>query len=249
MIWLIMNRATTWMIAMQAFGYGVVMPVYYITDLLLSSHSPPDLRPRSPSKLQSRVFIPAIALGYVLPSGLQLLHVSEDLHQIFLALWQPFPIYVVFFFQIFAKMHPLTPSPLGKQKAKSDLEGINQIYTFSIAFGALTHWATIIITFLWPYLSSGALVQQPALLDTFIPHGVHWYGSCSIAQASIQFLQWDYYCGASAGVVWAVTLAHRAGVFEFGVLGLGEVIQDIIIFGMPSTVLKILWKRDAVMID
>lgn len=237
------------MIAMQAFGYGVVMPLYYVVDLLSSSHSPPDLRLRSPSKLQSSVFIPAVTLGYVLPSGLQILHLSEDLHQIFLALWQPFPIYVVFFFVLFAKVHPVTQLSPGEQRARSDLEGINQIHTFSIAVGALTHWATIMITFLWPYLFSSGLVQQPAILDIFVPHGVHWYGPCSVAQASMQFLQWDYYCGASAGVVWAMTLSHQAGVFEFGVLGLGEVIRDIIVFGMPSTVLKILWKRDARLID
>jgi hypothetical protein len=228
---------------MQAVGFGVTMPAYYILDLVFSSHEPAHLAIRDARKLDSKVFVPAIALGYLLPSALQLLPVSEDLHQILLAVWQPFPIYVVTFFWLFSRGSP--SSQLAKKTTtKKDVEGIRHIYSFGITVGMVTHWTTILLVFFRPSIFNAVISERLSFTNVFVPHPVHWHGPSTIAQASMQFLQWDLYCGGTAGLVWAATLAQRAGAWELGVKGIAEVVKDAVIMGMPSTVLNLLQKRD-----
>lgn len=231
---------------MQVLGYGVTTPAYYILDLIFSSHNASDFQVRSPSKLQPKVFIPAITLGYVLPSALQLLPVSEDLHQIFLAIWQPFPIYVVFFLWLFSQISPAPTPQAGKEKSKKNLDSINHIFSLAITTGLQIHWiTTILIPIFRSYIFDLATAERLSFSNVLVPHGVHWYGAATIAQASMQFLQWDLYCGGLAGLVWATTLAQRAGAWEFGLQGVWVVLKDVVIMGIPCAALKMLCRRDS----
>lgn len=243
-VWLTSISATIWMMAMQVVGYGATMPLYYILDLLFSSHEPADLTVQSAWKLRSNAIILAVALGYVLPSGLQLMPVSEDLHQIFLAVWQPFPVYVAVFFWFFSQTSQPFASSAPKRETTTDVQGIRRIYTLATTVGALTHWCTILLVAFRSSIFSPATAERLSLYNVFVPHPVHWYGPSTIAQASMQFIQWDLYCGGLAGLVWAATLAHRAGVWDLGLKGVGEVARDALIMGMPSAVLRLLLKRD-----
>lgn len=232
---------------MQVLGYGMVMPLYYILDLLFSSYTPSDLQLRNPKILQELVFIPAVIIGYFLPTIAQVVTVAEPFHQIVLALWQPFPVYVVLLIWVLPKVNlqPPTPTQLEKDKKKTNIDGLRNVYYFAFQTGIVFHWSTcVIIPIFRNFIFAPATAEHLSLFNIFVPHGVHWYGPATIAQVSLQFLQWDMYCGGLAGLVWACVLAQRAGAWEMGWRGVGVVAKDVALMGLPCAALMMLWRRD-----
>ncbi|KAM0414706.1 hypothetical protein ACHAPT_013445 [Fusarium lateritium] len=226
--------ATLWAVLMQIIGYGVVMPIYCILDLLFSSS---DMALVNPEKLHA--IIPAFAFGFFIPSALQTLPTSRDMHQILLAIWQAFPIHVGLLHWGF--------SYLVKPRGSSKL-AVNHAYSFAVRVGAITHWVTIALIVsakVVPGLFPADVAEQLTFSNVFIPTALHWYGPKTIASAVFHFLQYDLYIGAVAGLVWAATHAHVAGIWECNLGGIGWILRDVLVLGLPSAVISLLWKRNA----
>ncbi|KAF4983205.1 hypothetical protein FDECE_17354 [Fusarium decemcellulare] len=188
----IVNSATLWAIIMQVVGYGIVMPIYYILDLLFSST---DMTLASPDTLYA--IIPAFVLGFFVPSALQTLPTSRDVHQIFLAFWQAFPIHVGFLLWAFSYIvKPAQPSNLPGKKASLDKQAISHAYGFAVTIGAITHWATIALILCVtaaPEVFPSGVAEHLSFSSVFIPTPLHWSGPATITSATMHFLQTSYY--------------------------------------------------------
>ena len=241
------SSATLWGVIMQAVGFGVVMPLYYLLDLLFSSDDPKSLGLTDPARLHA--IVPAFGLSFILPSSLQTLPVSADLRQILIAAWQPFPIYFGVLLWAFSQVVKRITITGGTRvnKSEADRQALDSAYGFAIAVGALTHWATISVilaaTFAQDFLPAG-VAEHLTPAKVFVPYAVHWYGPGTLASTMLQFLHYDQYIGAAAGLVWAATLANRAGVWSLNVEGIRRIVRDVLIMGPPSAVISLLWERD-----
>lgn len=232
---------------MQGTGYGLTMPIYYLVDLLFSSSDAQGVGLTDPTRLYA--IIPAFALGFIIPSALQTLPAPRDLHQILLAAWQPFPIYfgvLLWVFSNIVKKIAITGS-VGTKKSVTDRNALDHAYGFAIGIGALTHWVTlgvIVAAAFAPDLFPAGIAERLTLANVFVPHALRYYGPATVASAMLQFLHYDQYIGAAAGLVWAATLAKRAGVWSPNKKGIRRILRDVLVLGPPSAVISLLRSRD-----
>ena len=236
---------------MQAIGFAVIIPVYYILDLVLSSSKPLNAKLRDPAQLFT--VIPAFGLGYMLPSILQVVPFERDMHQMFIVVWQFVPLYVGLLLPLFSGVFKrLSVGQSGAdEKSRFDRDALQSAYGFAIAMGALTQWitiSTVVAAQLMPQLFPDGIAERLSFQSVFVPDAPHNYGPTTIAEASRHFLLYDQYLGSAAGLVWAITNASRAGIFKGTFGDFREIIKDIVFLGPQSAVISLMWKTDEVLL-
>ena len=231
---------------MQVVGYGVVMPLYCLLDLVFSSSGPGSAGLTDPARLHA--IVPAVGLGFVFPSVLQALPLGQDPHQKLLAVWQAFPIYVGYLGWMFSQAIKRTvPTATNKKKSAVDKEALDHAWGFAISVGAVTHWATmgvIAAATFYPGLFPAGVADSFTFANVFVPHPPRWYGTVTIASTMMQFLHYDLYVGAGATLVWAATQANRAGALSLDVGGIAQIARDVLVLGPVSAAVSLLRSRD-----
>lgn len=235
---------------MQAVGFAVIVPVFYILDLVLSASKPQAAALRSPERLFT--VIPAFGLGYILPSILQALPLERDVHQLLVVVWQFVPLYVALLLPLFAgvfKRLSVGQTGAAHDRRRFDRDALQSAYGFAIAVGAMTQWAAlsaILVARLAPHLLPGSsdVAERLTFANVFVPDPPHGYGPTTISDASRHFLLYDQYLGSAAGLVWAVARAARAGIFTGSVADLREIVKDVVFLGPQSAVVSLMWKTD-----
>ena len=221
--------------------------MYLAIDLLFSSTQPQDLFLRDPSQFDA--IAPAMALGFGLPTALPLLPVSTDLRQIFVAAWQPFPVYLSVALSVFSDMFKKMNTVTGKANDKPTVnkQAVGSAYRFATAVSATFHWTVIAViaaAAVKPDLFPNGVAAQLTFTNVFVPHPVHWYGPATIPTATMQFFQYDQYISTAAAFVWAATMANRAGVWSWSVGDVTEFARNTVAMGPAAAVLALVWKRD-----
>lgn len=235
---------------MQAVGFAVLVPAYFIIDLVLTSSTPYALTLRDP--LQLKAIVPAFILAYMIPSAMHMVPCDDYLHQTLIALWQPFPIYLstllYVFSQVAKRASPSGGIPGGK--AAADRDAVNHAYGFAIWTAAVSHWlviGTIVAVGINPDILSADVAERLTFANVFVPRPIHYYGDAHPAgfnEISMQFLQLDNYTGSLSCLVWAATKAARAGAWEFNASGILSLVKDVVVLGPISASLSLLQTRD-----
>lgn len=156
---------------------GVTLPLYYVAHMqtmpIADAIFPSDALERA------QTLLPAIVLGYLLPSAALFLTppqgVSLDTRQILAAIWQPFPIYIAVLHTSFRYMCVIARPNKASADAEAErnrgaraLTWVKGAYMFSAAISAVSHWAILI-----PSLFSS---DPPwSFAHVFVPYILHDY--------------------------------------------------------------------------
>jgi len=227
---------------MQNITYTITAPLLLFAHLLTSPVSKPFPGTHANSVLlvssQDLKILPiAITLSYLVPSILMALpseYVTMEKHQMFIALWQVFPLLTVIIHRILHfttnrlsnYFFPVDPNnrptiPLGT----SYLHNAKHVYRFVLTLCITTHLPILFLTlfpasFLPSFSPLDSSSKSPLLALTsqtpstvFIPKSLLNFGNItttSLASGVHNFLQWDIYIGSTAFVLWAMLLYRNA---------------------------------------
>lgn len=218
----------------------------------------------SPAVLRAIPFI--FLVGYQLPTILTILRAPErisiDLKQIFIAIWQPWPIYVSI---LAGAVHYITslftsPETNATKANQTQLTLLRRVYAFAFAHTAITHilgWTVSLATVLAPVLFNPKFIPilHPARVfrPTF-PFLATDLRIESVGQGVHIFLQWDFLIGSLGTLVWAMGLwaaAQKKYNLEWRnsstVLGLGlfvKVALLMLVAGPVAAAVELMWERD-----
>ena len=185
--------------------------------------------------------------------------VSPNLHQQFIALWQPFPLWtaliqwtIKFLFTIFSKPTANQTNSLGA----SYLKAAKYTYGFVIVFCIITHLPVLAIAALPPSTfenSAAELIRlsQSDLLGVYVPHPpVYGVKLASLAEGVQNFLVWDLYIGLTSVLLWATLLYRNATATTESWLSWPKLVFKILIWTLVSGPMGaaaiLLWERDAI---
>ncbi|KAH8647272.1 hypothetical protein BX600DRAFT_503427 [Xylariales sp. PMI_506] len=246
-----------WGYAMQAFGYAATMPVYAALHLFTSAAfygSGKALAQantlRDPVSFSLEVLVPAFSVGYLLPTLLMSWPFSStSLHQWLGAVWQGFPLYVVIYQRVFAR--------LVKPTLQSQAITVSRAYGWAFNVAAATQVSTYILilaarTFpgLLPHWASGAFTFS----SVFAPGPFYSYHPLeSMAKAMHDFFRWDQYVGSAAALVWGVSLdvtsrEHALKLPNWLRLGF-DILRWSALAGPGGALMRLLQRRDSAILS
>ncbi|KAA8642034.1 hypothetical protein EYZ11_006445 [Aspergillus tanneri] len=244
----------------QVLTFAFATPLYCFVQLLSSisvrKPTPDNIRiPRAVLNAIPFVFI----IGYIVPSTLMILpeseHVTADLKQIFIAIWQPWPAYVAILLTIANVLFsPFVSNDYSIEGGRATLRALRRVYAFAFANAAISHLVSWIVSL--------ATVAAPALFEerfrtTLHPLNVYdiplpWASPAlqvqSVGQGVHAFLRWDYLIGSAGVLVWAISLYKSAHLSVYGKVGwFGLVVKTALltVFAGPvGTAVELIWERD-----
>lgn len=253
----------------QNITFAVTIPIYLFIHVLTSPAAS-----SFPGKYASSVLhvspvdlwiVPfSITLGYLVPSALMALPapsvVSPNLHQQFIALWQPFPLWTALIQWTFSSICALCASNAipgkGDSLGATYLRAVKYPYIFVIVFCTLTHLPVLAISALPPSFFENAPAElvrlsKSDLLGVYVPHppiyGVKLGG---LAEGVQNFLVWDLYTGLTSVLLWATLLYRNATAATGNWLTLPGLIVKIVVWTLVSgpmgAAAALLWERDAI---
>lgn len=261
--------AVLWGCASQGLGYGFTMPIYAIVHLFCS----PTATNRSAAmaqdvRLQStesvNTIIPALVLGYVIPSVLMAIPVSSTvLHQWLGGFWQGYPVWVTLIqygigfvrsrrLDAEDGQKPATATgPVESSRVGEEMV-LHRAYLFAFAFSATTNIITYSILAsvkLFPSLFSEHIRNALTFQNVFIPPPFWSREPMPNMAVGIQnFFQYDQYVGSTAAIVWATALwikARKQAMTLNNWLWLaGEIFGISIIAGPGAAWVSLIWNRD-----
>ena len=203
---------------MQKLSFAVTMPIYMATHLItsptISSHKSSDFLfdvselASIPLSMLIGYIVPAILLGLPSPSVL-----GFDLKQAFMAIWQVFPIWVGLLQQIIPSVMSrcgITSRNLTHQgDAKMRwISTARVVYMVLFFFAGAIHISTITLMASSEFFPG--LFQPEHPFDAsrvFMPISVSASTKMpSIGSGALQLLQYDFFVGSAAFIIWTSTL-------------------------------------------
>lgn len=234
------NSIGIWGILVQNAAYAVVLPMYLILYLSTSPMvSPKDLGFLvSPSALRA---IPvSMAVGYVLPTVLMSLPapslIDYQEKQMYMAIWQMFPLWVSLIQEGFAyAIKTFTPKPISGHHSESmrpdSMAPLRNLYMGLLMIAGIGQVATctlIAASALFPVLLSVEFRDIFNASNVFRPAAISSSMKMpSIGSGAHMLLQYDEAIGSSAMMIWSTVLF--VNVFKMGKST--QTLSDLIIKG------------------
>lgn len=171
---------------------------------------------------------------------------SPQLHQLLIALWQPFPLWTVILQPLLPIVYQYREESTAKPEAEAltYLNASKYVYTFALVLCMGTH-----ISSLYSSIHAGKF------LDVFIPLSLTSSGEQvpNLAEGVKNFLQWDIYIGVTAFLVWSLYLYANSFRNQERALGPSWVFGVrvaiwAILAGPMGVVLLLLGARDEVLL-
>ncbi|GJE93616.1 hypothetical protein PsYK624_097760 [Phanerochaete sordida] len=233
---------TVFALAMQLFTGGITLPLYFALSLLTSSPVPQ--RPRGDAIGRARALLPAVALGFLVPSAALFLagaRLPLDTKQLLAAAWQPFPLWVALAYNALRLLFPGARSAAGADATtRAALRWVRRAYTGAGALCALAHLGVLLAV---------ARSARPAdeLLRVFVPHallprlrGAPLPDAAAERLATRQLFQYDWLCITAGALVffgWSHAATARPGRREMGVGGWAARVGVLAVLGGPGAAL------------
>ena len=159
----------------QVVSEAVMLPLYFIshvrtipvTDMTLPTHA----------LARARALLPAIIVGYILPSMAFFLappSIALDTRQIIAAAWQVFPVFLTILYTLFWSLHALiAPTNAFSLDAHMQERHLTYIwlrrsYLLSAAVSAVSHWMVVIHSLL-------SIQPSASFVHVFIPYVIYPY--------------------------------------------------------------------------
>ncbi|KAL9948847.1 hypothetical protein D7B24_004951 [Verticillium nonalfalfae] len=252
-----------WGMTYQSIPFGIILPLYAIAYIWLS----PLAKPTQPGTSRAANQLPtdlarlqttssAMLLGFVLPSVLAALPspsvISRDSQQIFLALWQVFPIWVSlshWFLAAAAQTFGFVVGPTHVSPTAS-LQSLRQVYRTTLKCTSLVHFGVFALAAfpqLRPVVHGGLLQERVSLWDIFVPSSALSPKQIkTMAEGSLTPLQYDLYCACAAMAILVSYLAYTVGGLNraAGLSTIGGLLRRSVVVGPGGAMLWALWDRD-----
>jgi hypothetical protein len=249
--WTLLASPALWGIMYQLRGIGLIAPLYFATSLFHSSsvsYFTPSSR-RIPESTAKAV-IPGLVLGFVLPTMMMFfpLQNSFNTRQIFIALWQPTPVYVAILTETLSRafkcIGPSTgvkTNTNGDGVSDHDLPHLRVVYATVGSISACFHLALILC-----WVSSGT----EFIARAFLPFDSLAQVS-NLADGVFVFFQNDFLLVAVATMLWCLTNAwdlYRVGIsnVSWRIVSLA-IILGCIVVGPGATVAAVWYWREEVL--
>ena len=232
------------------------MPIYTTLYLLATGSSPPASSSIPVSSAARLKALPiSLVLGFLVPSlymwGSQS-YASTTTHQMLVAIWQIFPVYISFFQIINSRLISTSKNP--KDAVKDVQTSLETLYGFLITFSRIFHMGTIAYVLSSFYQLSEESKRVPIDVARFLipanPFIVKQIGS--FADGTLAFLQWDYICGTLATATLMLVLRRKTiqavearGRGIVGGNGIVERLITLALEGPGALIVKMAWEREA----
>jgi hypothetical protein len=249
---------TIWGIIYQNIPWGVMMPIYYAVYL---ATSPSAYTTHGKTKRQLVQFDNAalcvlpwsVLIGCLVPTALMALPspqlISHDLHQLFVVIWQPFPLWVGLCQFILTKGVRRCNAPENKAVETSQ-RMIHKICTLFLGFAILLNaFVWYLITFSNNYSwgsSFGEASFWQKFTKVYIPVPLDKVTLETLPKGCLALLQYDAYFACCASLIWACVLYRRL----VGTLTLSDFTGWIVrslLYGPGGAALFVLKTRDDVL--
>ncbi|KAL5320012.1 hypothetical protein ACEPPN_013071 [Leptodophora sp. 'Broadleaf-Isolate-01'] len=259
--WRLISFVSIWGIFQFNHSNALITPLWLALQLITS---PSAIRPTTEDILIDPIHLlvlPAsFVLGYVVPLVPVMLPfslISVELKQTAMGWYQQWPLWIAMCHYILATLLRLTSSSLKFADQKNLLTLYRSVYIFALAFAALSHLPVMVVSFtasIWPSLFNDKYVHllQPAhLLVPMNPFsGVK---AADLIQGMFWLIQWDYFGGYLAPVVWALVLHRRAdSMFRRGSpwgYYLKRASFYFLIAGPIGIAVGMVWERDEILLN
>ncbi|CAI4214124.1 unnamed protein product [Parascedosporium putredinis] len=241
----------------QCVPFGITIPIYCALYLWLSplakySKGPKRIESLSIESVQAFATLPAIILGFVVPSALPALPspriVSLEQKQLFLIVWQFFPILVSISHRIFTVLAP----KVGLVKASTTLAGkyddAKEVYRQVIYMAQISHIAVMTFVFIPQAVQAVFKISDISSINpftVFLPMSiVSPRQVTSMAEGALSLLQYDFYCGSAALLGLVSYLSGSAYGFTAGVWTATKILLKSLLVGPGAALLWAFWDRD-----
>lgn len=202
-------------------------------------------------------------IGFQVPSTLMILprseHISADLKQLFIAIWQPWPAYTGILTTVAATILPplLAEDNNTVASTRRYRSALRRVYAFAFGGTAITHIVAVAIplaTLAAPAIFSKNFIAELHPLRVYeTPLPWQPYTVTSVAQGAKAFLRWDYLIGSAGFLIWAVTLysrAHRQVYGKVNCLDLAYKVGSLtVLTGPVAAAVELMWERDELIIE
>ncbi|KAL8904281.1 MAG: hypothetical protein Q9207_003377 [Kuettlingeria erythrocarpa] len=255
--WRIISFVTVWGFVMQNAAFAVVMPLYCAIHLATS--------PTVWSRKQSDFFVDplrlkcipySMAFGFVLPAALMALPapsiVSYERKQVFMAIWQAFPIWVGILEELIALLWgSLSGDTVVERTRNRTIDSMRNVYGILLCFALVTRvsaWTISVSSVLFPGIFAPTVVDLLSPSSVFRPlAATPSVKMPSIAAGGLQFLQYDEMVGSAACVLWSAALylsvAKRKSVDGWVSMVVKGVVLEALA-GPEGFAVAALWARD-----
>ncbi len=244
------------------------MPIYLLIHLSTS----PTILSRKPSEfylaLPKLASIPfSLTIGFVLPTILVALPAPSvltfDRKQIFIAVWQFFPIWV----ELVQQIMPFVMSGLGINAGKSStlktgpnaqwLRTMRAVYIFLLSTAGITHLSTITlmaVSKFFPGLFASEYVGIFNPSQVFLPQSITAsIRMPSLGDGAFLLLQYDFIVGSVALSVWASALYintyRKGGKSDDWMALFCYFIARVALLGPIGHAVACIWARDELIFD
>lgn len=243
-----------WGLAMQAMGYGIVMPLWCIVHLsvikplVLPRNYTAAVKLRDSNVPALKTMPSAVALGYFLLTFLMVVPLrSNVLHQWFGGLWQGFPLYTfLIHFALEKVQRNFSISSPEKDTSTEANHLLGRVYSLAYASASVSHIITISLILANIFMSGlfpTKLQQSFTIHDVFTPpNPISPPRIKSLACGFHGFLQWDQYVGSTAILLWAAVLWKGTAISPSQ--NMMKWIHPLVLAGPMGVIITLLRERD-----
>ncbi|KAJ5328481.1 hypothetical protein N7452_008871 [Penicillium brevicompactum] len=247
--WTLVASPALWGVLYQLRGIGLIAPIYFAISLFHSSsiaYFTPSSR-RVPVSI-AQALLPALVIGFVIPTLMMFfpLHNTLNTRQIFIALWQPAPLYVAVLTEVISRglkrvgcSKPVKSASHFDKSVNKDLPHLRTVYA---AVGGISACFHIALVLSWVVSGSSFITSALIPWDSF--------GQVSnLADGVFVFFQNDFLLVATATMLWCLTSIwdmYRMGIsnvsWRVGLVGL---VLGCVVAGPGATAAAVwYWRED-----
>lgn len=248
--WTLLAIPSVWGVLFQLRGIGLIAPLYFVMSLFHSS-SAGYFTPSSRTIPEStaRALLPALFIGFIMPTIMMFFPLPDALsaQQIFIALWQPSPVYVIMFTEILSRIIKRKGnSATLKSKSHAERGSLDMPYlqTVYMAVGSIS--ACVHFGFVMKWMFSGTEFISRA----FIP----WNSFAEVshlADGIFIFFQNDFLLLATAAMLWCLVSIwdlYRVGISNVSwQLGFACLVFGCIVVGPGATAAAVWYWREEIL--
>lgn len=258
-----------WGLLAQSIAFTIIGPIYLWlhlitspTNLKSSEKKRTDLTTSTLASTSDLQALPiSITLGYVVPAIMMCLpsptFTSFETHQIWMSIWQVFPIWVAIFqitlSKLFSIVYPVESKyHLAAERNAHLISQLRRVYLFAFIFSSITHiaaWTLSISSLLFPALFNPTILPYLHPRRCFLPPiPTSSETTPNLGEGFLNFLLYDEYIGLLATLIWALVInrnVHAGSITWEGWLSrLAKVIGVSLLVGPASAAVLLVWERD-----
>ncbi|KAK7533943.1 uncharacterized protein J3D65DRAFT_631872 [Phyllosticta citribraziliensis] len=243
----------------QNISLAVTIPIWGMLYLLTKRQRPTSALPVALSLPTPSIAAlpPAVFLGLTVPSMAMALPapdvVSHDFHQIAIALWQPFPLWISLAWYALRPLFATRATTERLSAPGKTYAALTRLHVFALTLAVTSHVSAFTLSFgtlLAPSAFAPHIVDAFEPLSVFLPRPTAPGVALPLNEGILRFLQWDEAVSCAAALVWAGTVyrgdTREKGSFFAGLLG--RSLLWTVVGGPAAAVVALVWARDEVVL-